>query len=53
MRAQDRRTRGLIAIAAISLGGLCLAWWQDDNLFAAVFAAAAVIAVLEALRRVV
>jgi hypothetical protein len=47
----NRRLIELVGIAVISFGALCLAWAHDDLLFAAVFAGATVLAVMEAVRR--
>jgi hypothetical protein len=46
----DRTVRNLLLIALLSFGALCLAWWREDDVFAAVFAVATVMAVLAALR---
>jgi hypothetical protein len=47
----NRRLIELVGIAVISFGALCLAWAHDDNLFATVFAAAMVVAIMGAVRR--
>jgi hypothetical protein len=47
----DRAARDLVVVALVSLAGLCLAWRFEADFFAMIFAAASVIAGLEAARR--
>ena len=47
----DSGLRELFALAAIAMGGGCLALAQGDFLFAAIFAAASAMVIVEALRR--
>jgi hypothetical protein len=47
----NRGVLELVGIAAVSLVSLCLAWAHEADLFAAFFAAGAVIAGMEAARR--
>jgi hypothetical protein len=48
----DRGVLEVVVIALVSFVGLCLAWAQEADFFAALFAAGAVVAGLKAIERI-